>query len=112
MKLTKLQQLLHPRRFRGMQAQTAAVVAYLLDLHGVTNPELVGLWITSDGFVLGSRSGDLGANAFLGDAAGLDENWKRLLETAGLSAKQKSEANALFKRKVHDSRPLVAGSAH
>jgi len=76
--LTPLQTKLDPRRFPNMSPEFAAVVGCLLGIH-VTEPRLVGLLSTSDGWLLGRNADDLGFNESLGTRSWLLENWEKLI---------------------------------
>jgi hypothetical protein len=73
-----LQVKLDPRRFPNMSPKFAAVVGYLLQIH-VTDPRLVEITVTSDGWLLGRNEGDMGFNEFLGTRGWLLENWEKLI---------------------------------
>ena len=73
-----LQVKLDPRRFPNMSPEFAAVVGCLLQIH-VTEPRLVEIMVTSDGWLLGQNEGDMGFNEFLGTRAWLLENWEKLI---------------------------------
>jgi hypothetical protein len=76
--LTSLQAQLDPRRFPNMSSKFAAVVGCLLKI-GITEPRLVELVVTSDGWLLGRNEGDSGCNEFFGPRAWLMENWQKLI---------------------------------
>lgn len=63
-------------------------------------PEISGLTITSDGFVLAAHRGDIGANDFLGPAADLERNWIALLDAANLTDAQRTEAESAYRMAV------------
>jgi hypothetical protein len=97
---TRVKQKLNPRRFTGMSGKMAAIVGYILGT-SITTPELVEIVITSDGFVLGRQSGDIGMNEFIGAESDLRSNWSRLLDAAGLTEAEKKYANTLYKTKIY-----------
>jgi len=86
---------LHPGRFTAMSPKMAAIVGCILGQE-FTRPQLVGLTVTSDGFVLGMHAGDIGFNDFIGARADLDRNWDRLLDAAELTPDERKEADRLF----------------
>ena len=62
-----------------------AILAVLLGEKGWASPNLVGLCITSDDFLLGMREGDIGYNDFLGSAADLRRNIRGVCEVCEVS---------------------------
>jgi hypothetical protein len=76
--LTSLQAKLDPRRYPHMSPKFAAVVGCLLKIQ-VTEPRLVELVITSDGFLLGRHEGEPTCDQFLGTREWLTENWEKLI---------------------------------
>ncbi|MBM4274062.1 MAG: hypothetical protein FJ134_06340 [Deltaproteobacteria bacterium] len=81
--LESVAEKLHPRRFPRMTAKFAAVLGALLG-EIWTEPALVELVITSDGFLLGRHEGEAACNEFLGPESWLKENLAKLLETQGV----------------------------
>ena len=90
---------LRPDRFSGMSGKMAAIVGCILG-EDFTEPSLVELLTTSDGFFLGREGGDIGFNAFLGSVSDLRRNWQTLLEVAGLTDGERQEAERLYAAKV------------
>ncbi len=76
--LISLQDKLDPRRFPNMSPRFAAIVGCLLQIR-VTEPQIVELAVTSDGWLLGRHEGDIGLNETLGTIAWLTENWEKLI---------------------------------
>lgn len=76
--LTSLQAKLDPRRFPNMSPQFAAVVGCLLKIR-ITEPHLVQVVVTSDGFLLGRNEGEPTCQHFLGTREWLEENWEKLI---------------------------------
>ena len=76
--LLSLQVKLDPRRFPNMSPEFAAAVGCLLQIH-VTEPRLVAITATSDGWLLGRNEDDMGFNESLGTRAWLLENWEKLI---------------------------------
>lgn len=68
-----------------------------------TQPVLKSLIVTSDGFLLACRKGDMGYNDFIGTLSDLERNWTNLLVAAGLSDDEKDQANAAFWQRVRRS---------
>ena len=75
---TSLAAKLDPRRFPNMSPKFAAVVGCLLQIQ-ITEPRLVQLVVTSDGFLLGRNEDEAGCDNFLGTRAWLEENWEKLI---------------------------------
>lgn len=95
----ELKKKLHPQRFKGISGKMAAIVGYILD-EIYTDPHIQEMAVTSDGIVMASQSGDIGMNDMIGSELDLQNNWKRLCETAGLDNNEMNEANSLFKEKI------------
>ena len=95
-----LKEKLHPERFQGMSGKMAAIVGYILD-EGYTNPAINELIVTSDGFVLAEHVGDVGANEFMGEESDLLRNWNNLLDAAGLTPEERTEAEAAYQSHIH-----------
>lgn len=94
-----LQNKLRPARFSDMSPMMAALVECIVG--GATiSPQLVALTVTSDGFLLARRKGDLGYDAFIGAYEDFRNNWLRLLDAAELSEVEKDTANKIFQTKV------------
>ncbi len=73
---------LHPARFSDMSGKMAAILGFMLG-ESWSNPEMVSLYVTSDGFI-GT------ANAFLGDAKDYVRNIDTLLDAAGVTAEERA----------------------
>lgn len=95
--MTTLNTKLNPSRFPGMSTKMAAFVGYILNQE-FTKPQLLDLSITSDGYLTDPIGG------FLGDASDLERNWRNLLDCAGLTSKEKSEAHRLYYVRIKDWR--------
>jgi hypothetical protein len=91
---------LRPERFEGMSGKMAAIVGYILD-EAFTNPAINELIVTSDGFVLAEQVGDVGANDFMGQESDLRRNWNNLLDAAGLTPDERTEAEAAYQSHIH-----------
>jgi hypothetical protein len=87
---------LHPGRFTAMSPKMAAILAYLLgsDATWETDPAIVGLVVTSDGFVLAELEGDVGANDWIGALSDLEGNLRRLVDVAELTVVERKTFNA------------------
>jgi hypothetical protein len=94
---------LNPERFSGMSGKMAAIVGYILG-ERMTEPAIVEMVITSDGFVLARQEGDCGMNEFLGSAGCLHRNWHGLLNSAGLSPQERAKACELYSQRICDHR--------
>lgn len=88
---------LHPSNFTAMSPMMAALVQCVVGFDAGVTPRLMALTVTSDGFVLAQRDGDLGYDAFIGAFSDFRNNWNRLLEAAELSDEEKFLANDRFK---------------
>ena len=98
--MSNLKALLNPQRFSSMSPRMAAIVGCILG-EAFTDPYLVELFVTSDGYVLGRRKGDIGANDFIGTFSDQRRNWDDLLNAAKLSQKDRIRAQALFTKAVN-----------
>ena len=67
---------LHPDRFTEMSPKMTAIIAYVLGEEW-TDPQIAWMSVSSDGYVTTDAD-------FLGDAADLDRNIRKLLIAAGL----------------------------
>ena len=94
---------LHPGRFEGMSSKMAAIVGYISD-ETYTNPAINELVVTSDGFVLLEHVGDVGTNDMIGGESDLLRNWNDLLDAAGLTPEERTEAEAAYQSHVHSFR--------
>ena len=63
-----------------------------------TDPQIAWMSVSSDGYVTTDAD-------FLGDAADLDRNIRKLLIAAGLSPDEREEFARLFRQRVDDHRP-------
>jgi hypothetical protein len=77
----------------------ASIVGYILGQDWVT-PQVSGLMVTSDHFVLASVKGDCGYNQFIGAESDLQQNWKELLHVADLGQDEYALAQKLYGEKV------------
>ena len=94
---TKLQ----PERFSAMSGKMAAIVGYILG-ESWTEPEIAGLSVTSDGFVLTDAE-------FFGEAADLDRNLLNLLLAAETTSDERTEFERLYRERFDDWRPVLSG---
>ena len=94
-----LKEKLDPARYPHMSTKMAAIVGCILR-EKYTDPQLVELVVTSDGFLMGRPSTSLGFDAFLGTRGELVYNWRRLLDAANLTDEERVEADALFEKAV------------
>jgi hypothetical protein len=92
---------LRPDRFTEMSGKMAALVGYILD-EAWTEPAIVALSVTSDGFVTTDAE-------FLGEAADLDRNLLNLLVAAGLTDDERADFERRYRKRVDDWRPVLAG---
>jgi hypothetical protein len=89
----------HPRRFPRMSGKMAAILGHLLN-QTWTDPAMVELVITSDGFLMGRHEGEVTCNRFLGEESSLRDNLKKLitLPEVGLTGEEKEYLMKLFSR--------------
>jgi len=92
-----LEQLLHPRRFPGMSGRMAAIVGYIMERR-YTDPEIVEMAVTSDGFVMATQ--ETGENGMVGSAQDLMANWRKLLRAAELTKPQRDAAMKKFRTRI------------
>jgi hypothetical protein len=97
--LESLTAKLHPRHFTAMSPKMASIVSYLLGQEWA-NPQINGLMVTSDGFVLAQVKGDLGFNHIIGYESDLKGNWTGLLYSADLGQDECTLAEKLYADKV------------
>ena len=91
--MNALAQRLNPGRVR-VSPKFTAVLAFLLDEEW-TQPAIIEMAITSDGFVLAGTTEDPLLDDMIGEAEDLDRNLRGVAEAAGLSGK---ETQALLDR--------------
>jgi hypothetical protein len=96
---------LHPRQFTAMSSKMTALVGCILG-QAWTTPRLIGMTITSDGFVLGMWQGDIGFNDFIGASADLYRNWTAFLDAAELTSTERKQADQLFALALSNGRKL------
>jgi hypothetical protein len=90
---------LHPSRFTRMSGKMAAILGTLLN-QTWTDPAIVELVITSDGFLLGRHKGESTCDQFLGAESALRDNLKKRinLPEVGLTGEKKEYLMKLFSR--------------
>ena len=71
--MASLIEKIHPTRLK-CSGKLTAILAYLVNEHGWTDPEITEMVITSDGMVMAGRTNDRLMNDFIGDVADLDRN--------------------------------------
>jgi len=98
-----MQKKLHPARFSHMSVRMGAIVGYLIDV-SVTDPDITGLTITSDNFVLAATSDDPFMNSFIGSWSDLKRNLKELIEVADLTKEEKGVFFLELAEKLRDWR--------
>ena len=100
-----LERKLDPRRFTAMSGKMAAIVGFILNTERwVTEPAIGGLLVTSDGGVLARHAGDIGFNDFMGSAADLDDNLRRLVRAAELTPAEQRLFRQLSKQRIDNRR--------
>lgn len=75
---------LNPQRFPRMSPKMTAIVCYLLEMEPQTEPHIIDMCCTSDGFVLAARNDDHMHNALIGTYPDLLRNWSDLIHTPGV----------------------------
>ena len=90
---------LHPARFPDMSGLMAAIVGCILDRQ-FTEPTIAGLFLTSDGYVLGWHYDDVGCNDFIGARSDLERNWNRLLDLAELTDEERRLAEYKYRQHI------------
>jgi hypothetical protein len=90
---------LRPARFTAMSGKMAAVVGYILE-ERFSDPAISELVVTSDGFVLAQREGEVGANEMIGEEADLNRNLLTLIEAAGLTDDEVREFGRLQRERI------------
>jgi hypothetical protein len=98
-----LTESLHPRRFAGMSGKMVAIVGYILG-EKWSKPNIAEMVVTSDGWVLARNEGHVGCNTIIGAAADLERNWNNLLRAAGLTGKERQEADERYRQAVRHYR--------
>lgn len=82
-----------------MSGKMAAIVGYILD-ERFSDPGIVELVVTSDGFVLAQAEGEVGANDMLGTEVDLNRNLLDLIEAAGLTPEEIQEFGRLQRERI------------
>lgn len=82
-----------------MSGRMAAIVGYILE-ERFSDPVISELVVTSDGFVLAQRAGEVGANEMLGEEADLNRNLLSLIEAAGLTENEVREFGRLQRERI------------
>lgn len=90
---------LRPDRFTATSGKMAAIVGYILN-ERFSDPAISELVVTSDGFVLAQREGEVGANEMIAAEADLNRNLLTLIETAGLSDDEVREFGRLQRERI------------
>lgn len=90
---------LRPDRFSAMSGKMAAIVGYILD-EPFSDPTISELVVTSDGFVLAEREGEVGANEMIGREADLNRNLLDLVNAAGLTEEEVGEFGRLQRERI------------
>jgi hypothetical protein len=96
-----LAEALHPGRFPGMSGRMAAVVGYILGRRW-SRPRIAELVVTSDSWALARNAGHIGFDTIVGTATDLERNWNNLLRAAGLTGKERQEADERYRKAVRD----------
>lgn len=99
----QLREKVNPERFPNISLHMAAIMGYLRD-QTYTVPAIVGLHITSDDCVIG-RTSDQIKSFYLGEAADLRANHRRLGMAAGLDDEEWAAYLANRKPGIHIEDP-------
>jgi hypothetical protein len=92
---------LYPGRFPNMSPLMAAIVGHMVG-ERYTEPEIVEIYITSDGWA-GVSHDDLTSD-LIGDATSLERNLANLADAAGLDDNERAEFTRLQEQMIHDYR--------
>ncbi len=82
-----------------MTGKMAAIVGYILD-ERLSEPSISELVVTSDGFVLAQREGEVGANEMIGSETDLNRNLLDLIAAAGLTEDEIQEFGRLQRQRI------------
>lgn len=82
-----------------MSGKMAAIVGYILN-ERFSEPAISELVVTTDGFVLAQREGEVGANDLIGSEADLNRNFLSFIEAAGLSEDELREFGRLQRERI------------
>jgi hypothetical protein len=82
-----------------MSGKMAAIVGYILS-EPFSEPAISELVVTSDGFVLAQRDGEVGANDLIGSEADLNRNLLDLITAAGLDPEEIAEFGRLQRERI------------
>ena len=97
--MNSIKRKLNPARFPGMSSLMAAIVGFVLDEH-FTDPEIAELTVSeNENIVYIRKAGGVGFDG-LQSLEDLRNNWNRLIDVAGLTAEERSEAVRLFNLKI------------
>lgn len=97
--LSELANKLKPTRFPGMSPFMAAIVGYVFG-ESFTDPQIVEIAVSeTENLVYIRRDGAVGFDG-VESLDDLRSNWNRLLDVAGLTPAERSEAVARFNAKV------------
>lgn len=94
---------LHPAQFSGMSPKMAAFVGFICEVH-YTDPEITSVSVTSDGFLLCQKSGDVTHSSFEGSYLDLENNMLRLFDAALLTIDEQYTASSVMRGKITDWR--------
>jgi hypothetical protein len=99
-----LEKKLDPQANRLSPKMGSIVECIIQPAKRTISPVLTGLSITSDGFALAYAGEPINHSVFLGTASDLEANWKRLLDSAGLTEEEREEAQRRYSARVMDCR--------
>ena len=97
--MTTLAEKLHPRRFTEMSPMMSAIVAYVLG-ESWTNPQIAEIFVSTEEDLVYIRKVDGVGFDGMQSLTDLRQNWNQLLDVAGLTPDERSEAVQLFNSRV------------
>lgn len=97
--MSALGEKLHPRRFTEMSPFMAAIVAYVLG-ESWTEPAIAEVTVSEAEDLVYVRKADSAGFDGLQSLTDLRNNWNRLIDAAELTPEERSEAVALFRRRI------------
>jgi hypothetical protein len=97
--MLSLVEKLHPNRFTEMSPFMAAIVGYVLG-QSWTKPEIVEVAVSEAENLVYIRKADATGFGGLQSLEDMRNNWNRLLDAAGLTPEERSEAVRLFNLKI------------
>ena len=97
--MESLKAKLNPRRFPGMSPFMAAVVGFVLE-ESFTEPEIAEISVSEHEGLVYIRKADAAGFDGIESLKDMRDNWNRLLDAAGLTAQERTEAVRLFNARI------------